>query len=869
MMHKNSLKKGIFRMKKRLFCLLLAVILVLGLVPARPVSAFGWDSSHRSGPAGFQQPTNTMPVLKPMVSADSTQEYLALCTYYPSYLTIRADTQCRPWTMPCDDLVCESSEALELTNEGDLFTVTGLYRNTEGKYWYQVSREGAVCYLYSPHVTVEEFLSFDIVAENLQIPGAIAAGSELSLGGSITSGYNQICAVSAQILSSDAALAQAQLTGNRSQVDLENLSLDVSGLEPGTYDLTLTVTAQSHYSTDGLTLMQEALSLECVRTSLRIAGAEEHICDRATALGSSEQHPHYALYQCSVCGGTTTDWSAPSSDLTCELCLPGKPELKVLARMDGSVTCTWTSTPNTDYTELVLLGREEAGGWSELERISPAESGWSRILEPGEYRVRLCACAESEEPLRVCADDVCFTIEFTGEDLVYDGVDISYWQEAVDWVTLKENVDYVIVRCGFGSNQEKHDDKNWYTNADGCVEHGIPYGVYLYSYALTDADAVSEAEHALRLLEGYDPDLPIYLDMEDDSIDPYREKKITLKQQLRNATIFCNMLEEAGYTVGIYASKAWWYYYMTQPNWDRWSRWVAQYTSQCTLEREYDQWQYTAEGSVPGIKTVVDRNFWYGALPGADHVHCYQANTLVAATCYSEGLEECICPCGEGYEQIIPISGCVYGPWTVLVEPTLQTEGLREHTCLFCGETVQQVMERLPLPFADVTNRDYYYEPVLWALLGGITSGTTPTTFAPYDSCLRSQVVTFLWRANNSPVVEAENPFEDVKPTDYYYNAVLWAVEQGITSGLDETHFGPNETCSRSQVVTFLWRADGSPVAESDDPFEDVEPSDYYYQAVLWAVENGITNGLDGTHFGPNDPCSRSQVVTFLYRFYN
>ena len=857
-------------MKKRPICLLLAVVLVLGLIPAPSVSARAWDSSHRSGPAGFRQPTNPVSVLKPMVSADSSEEYLALCTYYPSYLTIRTDTQCRLWTMPCDDLVCESSEALELTNEGDLFTVTGLYRNTEDKYWYQVRRNGTVCYLSSPHVTVEEFLSFDIEAEKLQIPGSIALGSTLSLGGSISSVNNQICAVSAQVLSSDAVLAQSQLTPDSDRVDLENLSLELSGLEAGTYDLTLTVTAQSHYSTDGLTLMQEALSLEWVRTSLRIAGAEEHICDRGIALGTGEQHPHYALYQCSVCGGTTTDWSAPGSDPACELCLPGKPELKVLAHMDGSVTCTWTSTPNTDHTELILMVRDAEGSWSELERSYSAESGWSKCLEPGEYRVRLCACAENEELLPVWADDVYFTIEYTKDDLVYDGIDISYWQEEVDWETLKENVDYVIVRCGFGSNQEKHDDKNWYTNADGCVEHGIPWGVYLYSYALSEADAVSEAEHALRLLEGYDPDLPVYLDIEDDSIDPYLEEKITLKQQLRNATIFCNMLEEAGYTVGIYTSKAWWYHYMTQPNWDRWSRWVAQYTSECTLEREYDQWQYTAEGTVPGIKTVVDRNFWYGALPGADHVHCYQANTLVAATCTSEGLEECICPCGEGYEQILPISGCVYGPWTVLEEPTLETEGLREHTCLYCGETVQQVMDRLPLPFTDVTTDDYFYEPVVWALLSDITTGTSPTTFSPHEVCERAQVVTFLWRANGSPLVEAENPFADVDPSDYYYHAVLWAVEKGITTGVDSEHFGPYQTCDRSQVVTFLWRTAGSPEPKSDsNPFTDVAPEKFYCKAVLWAVENGITTGLTSTEFGPTDPCSRCQVVTFLFRTYS
>ena len=851
-------------MKKRLLCLLLAMVLVLGLLPARPVSARGWDSSHRSGPAGFYQLSDPVSPLKPMVSADSPEEYLALCTYYPSYLTIRTDTQCRLWTMPCDDLVCAASEALELTNEGDLFTVTGLYRNTEDKYWYQVSREGAVCYLYSPNVTVEEFLSFDMEAEDLQIPGVIAVGSSLSLGGTVTSGCNRISTVTAQVLRSGTAAAQARLTGNSNRIDLGKLSLDLSSLEPDTYDLILSVTAQSHYSTDGLTLMQGELCPELVRTSLRIAGAADHICDRGTALGSSELHPHYALYQCSVCGGTTTDCSAPGSRQTCGLCLPGKPELKVLARMDGAVTCTWTSTPGTDHTELLLLVRDESGSWSELERISPAASGWSRILEPGEYRVRLCACAEGEELLRTWADDVYFTIEYTGDELTYNGVDVSYWQEEIDWETLSENVDYAIIRCGYGSDKEKNDDKNWYTNVDSCIASGIPYGVYLYSYALTDADAVSEAKHALRLLEGYDPELPVYYDMEELSM----ETKLSSKQKLRIATIFCNMLEEAGYTVGIYANSSWWYYHLTQPTYDRWSIWVAQYASKCTTDRDYDQWQYTNTGRVAGVNGNVDRDIWYGALPGADHVHCYQSHQLLGATCYSEGLEECICPCGERYQQSIPISGCVYGEWTVLEAPTLETEGLREHSCVYCGETVQQVMERLPLPFDDVTAGDYYYDPVVWALVNRITAGISPTSFAPYDSCLRSQVVTFLWRANGSPVVDAENPFEDVKPGDYYYNAVLWAVQQGITSGLDESHFGPNDPCNRSQVVTFLWRAAGSPAPQSDrNPFTDVDPAQFYCKAVLWAAENGIAYGLDAHSFGPNDPCNRSQVVTFLYRF--
>ena len=173
--------------------------------------------------------------------------------------------------------------------------------------------------------------------------------------------------------------------------------------------------------------------------------------------------------------------------------------------------------------------------------------------------------------------------------------------------------------------------------------------------------------------------------------------------------------------------------------------------------------------------------------------------------------------------------------------------------------------------FDDVKSSDYYYDPVLWALDQGITSGLTPTRFSPNDACLRSQVVTFLWRANGEPrATSRNNPFVDVKTTDYFYEAVLWAVEKGITTGADATHFEPNITCNRSQVVTFLYRAFGKPsVSNVSNPFTDVSAGDWYASAVLWAMKKGITNGLSASKFGPNDLCNRSQVVTFLYRAYH
>ena len=170
------------------------------------------------------------------------------------------------------------------------------------------------------------------------------------------------------------------------------------------------------------------------------------------------------------------------------------------------------------------------------------------------------------------------------------------------------------------------------------------------------------------------------------------------------------------------------------------------------------------------------------------------------------------------------------------------------------------------LPFMDVPVNAFYFDPVAWAVEKGITAGATADSFNPNGQCQRGQIVTFLWRAAGCPIVEAENPFTDVKETDFYYDAVLWAVENGITSGTSANTFSPFKTCSRAEVVTFLWRAGGKPQVQGENPFTDVTEADFYHDAVLWAAATGITAGVDATHFAPLSICNRAQVVTFLYR---
>ena len=169
--------------------------------------------------------------------------------------------------------------------------------------------------------------------------------------------------------------------------------------------------------------------------------------------------------------------------------------------------------------------------------------------------------------------------------------------------------------------------------------------------------------------------------------------------------------------------------------------------------------------------------------------------------------------------------------------------------------------------FVDVATGSYYEDAVDWAVENGITKGTDDTHFSPDGICTRAQAVTFLWRTAGSPASKTSTmPFTDVPVGSYYYDAVLWAVENGITKGTSDTTFSPNMTCSRAQIVTFLWRSEKSPAAGTANPFADVKSTAYYADAVLWAVKENITKGTTSTTFSPNADCTRAQIVTFLWR---
>ena len=253
---------------------------------------------------------------------------------------------------------------------------------------------------------------------------------------------------------------------------------------------------------------------------------------------------------------------------------------------------------------------------------------------------------------------------------------------------------------------------------------------------------------------------------------------------------------------------------------------------------------YIQVGNLLGKKTSKECNFVVKCR------HNWDAGEIAeSATCMNMGTKVYTCnKCGDKYTDSIPSLGHNY----------------KNGTCTRCG--VKDPNYKPQANFIDVAAGSYCYDAVQWAVANGITNGTDATHFSPNAGCTRGQVVTFLWRAAGEPTVGGNVGFVDVAPGSYCYEAVKWAVANGITKGTDATHFSPNATCTRGQVVTFMYRAEGEPAVGGSNGFVDVAVSSYCYEAIKWAVANGITKGTDATHFSPNATCTRGQVVTFLYR---
>ena len=251
--------------------------------------------------------------------------------------------------------------------------------------------------------------------------------------------------------------------------------------------------------------------------------------------------------------------------------------------------------------------------------------------------------------------------------------------------------------------------------------------------------------------------------------------------------------------------------------------------------------------------------------------HTWRRDQIITEpTCTQPGVASYLCSvCEQSKEASIPALGHAWTLTEVLEEGETLHDATGLYTCSRCGETKQAPLCACEV-FTDMPKKSHWaHNAIDWAYFNQLTGGTSATTFSPGKAVSRAEVVTFLHTIKDKPAAEAANPFTDVKQKDYYYNAVLWAVENGITKGTTDTTFSPKQICTRAEIVMFLWAAAGRPEPGNvENKFEDVKAKDYFYSAVLWAVENGVTGGVDETHFGPKVNCSRAQVMLFLKAAY-
>ena len=226
------------------------------------------------------------------------------------------------------------------------------------------------------------------------------------------------------------------------------------------------------------------------------------------------------------------------------------------------------------------------------------------------------------------------------KDILFKGIDVSYANGKIDWHKMKDNIDFVIIRCGYGGDFANQDDAQWHENVKKCEELNIPYGVYLYSYATNTDKAKNEAKHALRLLKGHNPEYPVFLDLEESRISALGNDKI-----LELAQIFCEKITQAGHRYGTYSNKYWYSTYLTDSWYDEHPKWLAQYNKECTYKGDYDIWQYSSKGRFDGFNCNFDLNYCYtsfikGDADGDGEITTEDARTVLRFAAGLENIDE-------------------------------------------------------------------------------------------------------------------------------------------------------------------------------------------------------------------------------------
>lgn len=372
---------------------------------------------------------------------------------------------------------------------------------------------------------------------------------------------------------------------------------------------------------------------------------------------------------------------------------------------------------------------------------------------------------------------------------VKKGIDVSYAQGVINWEKVKaDGISFAIIQCGFGDDYKNQDDKMWEYNVSECERLGIPYGVYLYSYATNVTMAKSEAKHALRLLRGHNPSYPVYFDMEDDTT-------VNLSSELKGqiAKVFCDTIMASGYKVGIYANLDWWSTQLTSSVFSNpsWSKWVAQYNTTCDYAGKYDIWQCTSAGKVDGIDGNVDVNFLMS--------HDLPYKDVNVDSWYYDAVSYM-------YE-----SGYMTGLASDKFGPSAQISRAQFTTILYRMSGSPQIGYSATFP--DVPNGQFYTSAVLWANKVGVITGYKNTgNFGPSDFITREQMATILYRYakycgyDTSQRGDLSKYSDRGKVAPFAQDAMRWAVGVGIISGNANGTLAPRNPADRAATAVMMMR---------------------------------------------------------------
>ncbi len=391
---------------------------------------------------------------------------------------------------------------------------------------------------------------------------------------------------------------------------------------------------------------------------------------------------------------------------------------------------------------------------------------------------------------------------------VRKGIDVSVHQGTIDWERVRaQGIDYAIIRCGYGNNITEQDDLQWERNVSECERLGIPYGVYLYSYAVNTENAASEAAHVLRLLEGHTPSLPVYIDLEESSMA--RVENRALMTEI--ASIFCNTIQEAGYKPGVYANLYWWNHILVDPVFNNWEKWVAQYNSTCNYAGTYKIWQASSKLLLDGIQSkYADVNFEFGG---------YFRDVDYASSLVTSGALDYVTQNGimGAYGAVFDFAPSATLTRAQAVELLYNMSG--RPAAAFEGVGNPQINN---LPFADVALDVPYASAIKWARSVGVISESDVfegNTFYPNEQITREQFFGLLANYAQTKGIEIKhNPInlilqaDNFGLSDQYRDRVGWALDNGMFQSIYAEQgraIQPSAPVNRALAANLLYSLQG------------------------------------------------------------